>query len=50
MTRRLRMGRLPSGLRLLTETDPQASTVAAGFFIASGPAMTGPKVRGQPTS
>lgn len=34
--RQLRQGRLPSGLRLLTESDPQASTVAAGFFIASG--------------
>ncbi|MCY1703310.1 M16 family metallopeptidase [Deinococcus sp. SL84] len=34
--RQLRLGRLPSGLRLLTESDPQASTVAAGFFIASG--------------
>lgn len=36
MSRSLRLGRLPSGIRLLTESDPSASTVAAGFFIASG--------------
>ncbi|GHG01919.1 zinc protease [Deinococcus piscis] len=34
--RQLRLGHLPGGLRLLTESDPQAATVAAGFFIASG--------------
>lgn len=36
MSRSLRLGRLPSGIRLLTESDPGAATVAAGFFVASG--------------
>ncbi|WP_261664842.1 M16 family metallopeptidase [Deinococcus sp. Marseille-Q6407] len=44
--RRLRLGQLPNGLRLLTESDPQASTVAAGFFIASGARHDRPEGQG----